>query len=136
MVRLTKYQKGVSATGWLLILLVVGFTLLCVFRMVPAYVDNRYIQEGLLDLAEEGDKIEEMSPHDIRRRVGKFFQMNNVRSQSANSIEVERRQNKTLVKMNYEVRVPIIYNIDVVMTFNNEWDSSRPYECCKPESEQ
>ncbi|WP_439133856.1 DUF4845 domain-containing protein [Pseudomaricurvus sp.] len=131
---LAKYQKGMSATGWLIILLVVGFTLLCLFRMVPAYVDNRYIQEGLLDLSEQGDKIEEMSPNEIRRQVGRFFQMNNVRSQSSKSIEVERLQEKTLVHMNYEVRVPIIYNIDVVMTFNNTWDSSRPYECCKPEA--
>lgn len=131
---LAKSQKGVSATGWLIILLVAGFALLCIFRMVPAYVDNRYIQEGLLSLSEEGDKIEEMSPHDIRRAVGKFFMMNNVRSQSEKSVEVERLQDRTLVKMNYEVRVPIIYNIDVVMTFNNVWDSSRPFECCKPEA--
>lgn len=131
---LAKSQKGVSATGWLIILLVAGFALLCIFRMVPAYVDDRYIQEGLLSLADKGDKIEDMSPIEIRRDVGKFFQMNNVRSQSEKAIEVERLQDRTLVKMNYEVRVPIIYNIDVVMTFNNVWDSSRPKECCKPEA--
>lgn len=125
-------QKGMSATGWLLVLLVLGFTMMCLFRMVPAYVDNRYIQEGLASLAEEGNKIEDMSVEEIRRRIGRFFQMNNVRSQSEKSVEVERRQDKTLVSMSYEVRVPIIYNIDVVMTFNNEWDSSRPHECCTP----
>lgn len=127
-----KYQKGMSATGWLIVLLVAGFTLMCLFRMVPAYVDNRYIQQGLMSLADEGQRIEELSPEEIRRRIGRFFQMNNVRSQSEKSVNVERRQDKTVVTMNYEVRVPIIYNIDVVMTFNNEWDSSRPHECCTP----
>lgn len=127
-----KYQQGMSATGWLLVLLVLGFTLMCLFRMVPAYVDNRYIQQGLMSLADEGQRIEDMSADEIRRRIGRFFLMNNVRSQSEKSVEVERRQDKTLVSMNYEVRVPIIYNIDVVMTFNNEWDSSRPHECCTP----
>lgn len=131
-----KYQQGMSATGWLIVLLVAGFTLTCLFRMVPAYVDNRYIQQGLMSLAEEGQRIEELSPEEIRRRIGRFFQMNNVRSQSEKSVEVERRQDNTVVTMNYEVRVPIIYNIDVVMTFNNEWDSSRPHECCTPAGSQ
>lgn len=121
-----------STTGWLLVLLLAGFVVMCLFRMVPAYVDNRYIQQGLLSLANEGQRIDEMSADEIRRHIGRFLQMNNVRSQSEKSVSVERRQDRTLVSMNYEVRVPVIYNIDAVMTFNNEWDSSRPHECCTP----
>lgn len=121
-----------STTGWLLVLMIAGFALMCLFRMVPAYVDNHYIKQALVSLADEGQQIETMSTEEIRRHIGRFFQMNNIRSQSEKSVEVERRQENTLVTMKYEVRVPVIYNVDAVMTFNNEWDSSRPHECCTP----
>ncbi len=129
--KLAHTQKGMSSIGWLLVLLVLGFTLLCLFRMVPAYVDDRFIQEALKSLTEDVNKVDEMSNEEIRKKVGHFFVMNNIRSQSPKIIEIERTRDAVLVSANYEVRVPIIYNVDVVMTFNNVWDSQHPLDCCK-----
>lgn len=133
--RLPQSQKGLSSLGWLSILMIAGFIMLCVSRMAPAYMDDRYIQESLRSLSPEASKIEELSNTAIRGKVSKFFMVNNIRSQSASDVEIDRKGDGVLVMMNYEVRVPIFYNIDVVMTFNNVWDSKRPYDCCKPRSE-
>ncbi len=133
--RTLKYQKGMSSLGWLAVLAVAGFVMLSVFRLTPAYMDDRYIQQSLLSLADEGAQIQDMSNSEIRKKLNNFFIMNNVRDHSAGDFEIERKREQILVKMNYEVRVPMIYNISAVMSFNNEWDSRRPYECCKPESE-
>lgn len=133
--RMPKYQSGLSTTGLLITLLAAGFAIMCLFKMVPAYMDDRFIQEGLKSLTENVDQIDEMSDEQIRKQIGRFFVVNNVRSQSERDIKIERKQDRTLVKMEYEVRVPIFANVDVVMTFNNVWDSKRPYDCCKPDSE-
>ncbi|GAB3105981.1 hypothetical protein GCM10027217_30900 [Pseudomaricurvus hydrocarbonicus] len=133
--RMPKYQSGLSTTGLLITLLAAGFAIMCLFKMVPAYMDDRFIQEGLKSLTENVDQIDEMSDEQIRKQIGRFFVVNNVRSQSEKDIKIERKQDRTLVKMEYEVRVPIFANVDVVMTFNNVWDSKRPYDCCKPDSE-
>ena len=130
-----KRQLGISKLALLLLLAVVGFFLLCAFRLIPVYLDDRYIQTALRTLDEGGESVAEMSDREIRKKIGRFFTVNNVRSQSADAIEIDRSQDSVLVIMNYEVRVPIIYNIDAVLTFNNVWDSSRPDECCKPKSE-
>lgn len=133
--RMPKYQSGLSTTGLLITLLAAGFAIMCLFKMVPAYMDDRFIQEGLKSLTENVDQIDEMSNEQIRKQIGRNFVVNNVRSQSERDIKIERKQDRTLVKMEYEVRVPIFANVDVVMTFNNVWDSKRPYDCCKPDSE-
>ena len=132
--RLAKTQMGMSTFGWLAVLVGGGFVLLCVFRMVPAYLDDRYIQEALSSLGDEA-QLEDMSNSDIRKKLSNFFMVNNIRSQSVKSVEIERKRDYIQVSMNYEVRVPIVYNVSAVMSFNNVWDSRRPYECCKPDSE-
>ncbi|MGH1371810.1 MAG: DUF4845 domain-containing protein [Cellvibrionaceae bacterium] len=121
--------------AWIVVLAVAGFAMLSVFRLTPAYMDDRYIQQALLSLADEGAQIQDMSNSEIRKKLSGFFMVNNVRNYSAKDFKIERKRDQILVKMNYEVRVPMIYNISAVMTFKNEWDSRRPYECCKPESE-
>ena len=128
-------QKGMSISGWLLILLVGSFFLLCAFRMAPAYLDNSFIQDGLLSFSETEKKIDEMSDRDFQRHMADYMMMNNVRDLSPKQLKIQRERDRILLNFDYEVRVPIVYNIDVVMTFKNQWDSSRPFECCKPAGE-
>ncbi len=133
--RLSKYQRGMSSLGWLSILAIGGFIMLCVFRLTPAYMEDRYIQEALRSLADENGEIQDMTNGEIRKKLSSFFMVNNIRSQSAKDIKIERKRDQILVSMEYEVRVPIMANVSAVMSFNNVWDSRRPYECCKPQSE-
>ncbi len=133
--RLSKYQRGMSSLGWLSILAIGGFIMLCVFRLTPAYMEDRYIQQALRSLANENGEISDMTNSEIRKKLSSFYMVNNIRSQSAKDIKIERKRDQILVKMEYEVRVPIMANVSAVMSFNNVWDSRRPYECCKPQSE-
>ncbi|WP_341806420.1 DUF4845 domain-containing protein [Pseudomaricurvus alcaniphilus] len=132
---LARTQTGQSKLGLLILLAVIGFFLLCAFRLIPAYTEDRYIQSALSSLGDEGALVNELSDNEIRRKISNFFMINNVRSQTAKDLQIERLKDRVLVSLDYEVRVPLLYNIDVVMTFNNTWDSSRPDECCKPASE-
>ncbi|MEX1033329.1 MAG: DUF4845 domain-containing protein [Cellvibrionaceae bacterium] len=131
-------QQGLSSIGWLLVILVAGFFLTCAFKLVPAYADNMYIKDGLKSLSEfeNTDRgYAGMSNSDIRSHLSNYFYINNVRSEATKSIDIERKRDKVLVNINYETRVPLFYNIEVVMTFNNQFDSNRPAACCKPQSE-
>lgn len=129
-----RYQVGLSSIGWLLTIMVAGFFLLCAFKLIPAYADDRYIQTALKSLP-QGRALTELSNGEIKKKLGKFYMINNVRSEGSKNIKIERTSKKTLVNINYEVRVPLFHNIDVVMVFKNQLDSSRPDACCKPESE-
>lgn len=133
--RLPHSQNGISKLGWLVILGMAAFVLLCAFRIIPAYVDNRYIQSALEALEDDASTIKDMSDREIRKKIGNFYMVNNVRNHAAKDAEIERYEDGVLVRIDYEVQIPLIYNIDVLITFENEWDSATPDKCCKVTSE-
>jgi hypothetical protein len=131
-VRSLKRQQGLSTLGWLVAVLVAGFFLRCIFIMAPAYADNRYLQEALRGLGESGTQINEMTEREIYKNLDGFFRINNLRSISAKSAKIERQRGKTLVSFEYEVRLPLLLNVDVVMSFHSVLDSSNADFCCRP----
>lgn len=125
-------QNGMSSLVMLFLLSSVGFFVLCAFKLVPAYAENRYIQEALKSLAEDASALPDMTTGEIKKSLNKFYMVNNIRSKGAQEIKVERTSKSTIVHVNYEVKTPLFLNIAVVLNFENYLDSARPLECCKP----
>ncbi|WP_299586549.1 DUF4845 domain-containing protein [uncultured Microbulbifer sp.] len=125
------HQRGMSYWGWLLVIAVLGFALTCVSKMAPAYVDARYVSEALKTLG-DNPELESMSTGQIKKELGRFFLINNVRGEPTKSLQVVRGAKSTVVSINYELRQPLIYNVDVVMKFNKQLDTAKPELCCDP----
>ncbi len=125
-------QKGMSSLMLLYLLSSIGFFMLCAFKLVPAYAENRYIEEALRSLGESSQRIEDMSSSQIKKSLQKFYMVNNVRSKGASEIKVERTNKATIVHVDYDVNVPLFMNISIVLRFENYLDSRKPRECCKP----
>lgn len=128
---LTK-QSGWSSMSLLLVMIIAAFFLLCAFKLVPAYAENYYIVTGLKQLAAEPEKLEKMSNEQIRRDLSSYYTINNVRSAGAKQLEFTRSSRGVVISNQYEERIPLLANIDVVLRFHNVLDSSRPDDCCKP----
>lgn len=124
-------QRGMSYWGWLLVIAVFGFGLTVVSKMGPAYVDAHFVEEGLQTLS-RNDGIGEMSPAEIKRELGRFFSINNVRGEPVQSVKIIRGADSTLVSINYELRQPLISNVDVVMKFDKQLNTAKPELCCDP----
>ncbi|AWF82112.1 DUF4845 domain-containing protein [Microbulbifer sp. A4B17] len=124
-------QRGMSYWGWLLIIAVLGFALTCVSKMAPAYVDARYVNEALKTLG-QNPNLENMTKGQIKKELGRFFLVNNVRGEPTKSVQVVRGAKGTVVSINYELRQPLMYNVDVVMKFNKQLDTAKPELCCDP----
>ncbi|WP_444931755.1 DUF4845 domain-containing protein [Microbulbifer sp. SSSA002] len=124
-------QRGMSYWGWLLVIAVLGFALTCVSKMAPAYVDARYVNEGLKTLGKRPD-LEGMTAGQIKKELSRFFLVNNVRGEPTKSVQVIRGTKGSVVSIDYELRQPLIYNVDVVMKFNKQLDTAKPELCCDP----
>ncbi|WP_444917775.1 DUF4845 domain-containing protein [Microbulbifer sp. JMSA003] len=122
-------QRGMSYWGWILVIALAGFTLTCVSKMAPAYVDARYVNEGLKTLG-QNPNLEDMTTGQIKKELGRFFLINNVRGEPTKSVQVVRGAKGSVVSINYELRQPLIYNVDVVMKFNKQLDTAKPELCC------
>jgi hypothetical protein len=97
-----------------------------------------YITDALRTLTEleNGEYgYDNVTKNQVNSHLQKYFSVNNVRGDVGKNIEVTRNKRNLIVDLNYEVRVPFAYNVEVVMTFKNQFDSSHPDECCKPKSE-
>jgi len=131
--KLIKHQRGMGMLQWALVIAVVGFFILFAFKVVPLYAENRYVESALRSLENGGEKLEQMTDAEIKKKLDNFYTINNVRSEGpTKNIKIERESEKALVTVDYETRVPLFYNIDLVLSFQNHLDSTRPGQCCKP----
>lgn len=130
-----KRQRGLGMLQWALVIAVAGFFLLFAFKVVPLYAENRYVESALRSLETGGEKIENMTDAEIKKKLGNFYMINNVRSEGpTKNIHIDRRSEDLLITVDYETRVPLFYNIDLVLSFQNHLDSARPGQCCKPKT--
>lgn len=128
-----KHQRGLGMLQWAVVIAVAGFFLLFAFKVVPLYAENRYVESALRSLETGGEKLEEMTDAEIIKKLNNFYMINNVRSEGpTKNIKIERESEKAVVTVDYETRVPLFYNIDLVVSFQNHLDSSRPGQCCRP----
>ncbi|MBB3168268.1 DUF4845 domain-containing protein [Simiduia aestuariiviva] len=127
-----KQQLGLSSFNLLLVLAVVGFFAMCAFKLVPVYSENQYVVSALESLRNKDKPVAQMTAAEIRKHLQSFYMINGVRSEGASNIEIERERNRNIITINYEVRVPLIYNISVVVDFQNYMDTTKPEACCRP----
>lgn len=126
-------QRGMGLFQWVILLAVAGSYLLFGFRIIPLYAENKYVTEALRSIQDQGGRLADMSDGEIRKRLENFYNINNVRSEGATqNISIDRSYDRVLVTIDYEVRVPFFYNIDLVLSFQNHLNSDHVDLCCKP----
>lgn len=127
-----KLQSGLSMPVLILILALAGFFLMVALKVVPAYAENRFIVAALNTLGEDSQQMQSMTTREIKTKLQRIYSVNNIRSEGSKQIEVDKESDRVLVRVAYETRVPLFLNIDIVMSFENELDSSQPDQCCDP----
>ena len=114
-------QRGASFLGWVLVAALVSVVALLAFRLVPPYVDYRTIVTLIEALPTE--QVHTMSKVEIRDALQKRFLINNIRDfKVADVLEVEKRRDGTVLKLKYEVREPLAYNVSVVIAFERNFN--------------
>ncbi|MEX2489214.1 MAG: DUF4845 domain-containing protein [Pseudomonadales bacterium] len=117
---LPRYQKGMGFVGWILLILIFGGILTLGLRLFPHYLDHNTVA-GVLDGLGEIDGLGSQPTATIRDRMKKRLNVNNVRDfPIEENIKIERSGTAARIVMDYEVRVPVVYNLDLVATFNKE----------------
>ena len=117
-----KQQRGMTLTGIIFTVFLVGFALTIAFKMVPHYLDNNVIQGAIDQVGATG--VNEQTELGIRRKLSDFFIINNIRDIDTKDVKLVRTSRGTKIMLDYEKRVELFGNVDVVMKFHNEYDSA------------
>ncbi|MCB1689378.1 MAG: DUF4845 domain-containing protein [Halioglobus sp.] len=107
-----------SMLGMLCILLMVGFFAMCIIRMVPAYLEYLSVKDIVARIAMDPDTRDE-STSDIRRKIANIFNTNQIYLLDPKDVEVFSKGGNTYIDANYEVRLPVMWKIDSILSFDD-----------------
>ncbi|NOY73597.1 MAG: DUF4845 domain-containing protein [Gammaproteobacteria bacterium] len=120
-------QAGVSIFGWLLIIALIAFFVTTILTLYPMYY-NHYKAMAHLKSITNNPATEKMNKKEIRRAIGKRFQVDNIEFINLKEdIDIEVKKKKITINLSYEVKAPLMGNISVVGDFyDNVFEVSRP----------
>lgn len=128
--RIYKHQLGMAMSSWMIVIGLAGFFLTLFFKMGPAYLDNWGVRSALKSMVRSSKDIHELDKDQIYSQISNYFTINGVRDVRPRDLKIVRKHDRTLINHDYETRVPIFFNVDVVMKFRNQVDSSNIEACC------
>jgi len=111
-------QSGMSIIGMLIIAVMVGFFVMNIVRMTPVYLEYLSVKEIVQKVALESDP-ETRTIGEIRRRIVALFNTNQIYKLHPKEVEIYRKDGKTYIDANYEVRLPVMGRIDAVLMFDD-----------------
>lgn len=110
-----KRQRGMTLIGFLLLLSAVLFVAYIGMKLVPIYINYYSVVTAMQDIAEEPNSAN-MSESQIRNSLSRRLSVNYVRNIRPENVEIVRSNGVSLV-VEYEVREPLIGNVDAVVSF-------------------
>jgi len=117
-----KRQKGASGLSILFTIVVIVFFGATGLKLTPVYLDN-FTVKGALDALDEQPGITKMSRSKIKSVLMKQLQINNVRNIKNEDIVVNKEKGRLTVNIDYEIRMDLIQNIDLLVSFENQFEA-------------
>jgi hypothetical protein len=109
-------QQGITLIGFVLMLVLAGCVAYLAMRLVPAYTEYFSVVNALKGVAMEPG-VETMDPERIHNLLGRRFNISYVESIDHKDVKIIRDTNGMRLSVDYEVRKPVVYNIDLIMHF-------------------
>lgn len=117
-----RHQRGMSLSGWFLVVVLILSAASVGLSMVPAYLAHRTL-DGLVEAMMERPDVGELSDAKFLDRLERSMKMNNLRDMEIKDmIELERGSGTLQIHLVYEVREHLFANVDVVMSFEEHYE--------------
>ncbi|KAF1688993.1 DUF4845 domain-containing protein [Pseudoxanthomonas taiwanensis] len=117
-------QRGLSLVGFLLVLAVVGFAAYIGIKLFPMYQEYYAVRSAMKGLATEAG-VADMDPARIQDLFFRRLYINYSEHVKPQNVKFERTQGGWKMRVNYEVRRPLVGNLDVVGRFDTTQELTR-----------
>jgi len=114
-----RYSRGITLLGFIIMLCVAGFFAYIVMKLVPVYVEYFGVVKAMEQIRNEPGAAQK-SVEEIRRDLNVKFDLQYVDEKDIppQAIQVKREATGPTLRIAYEKRVPFMYNIDLVASFD------------------
>jgi len=116
--RITAKQRGVSGGGFMAVIAVIILSVLLLLKLFPVYMEHFNVSTSLDSLSSESG-IKDMKKTAIKTLLERRFSINDVTNVKREHITIKKTQSDMTIDIVYEVRKPLVGNIDIVIYFND-----------------
>ena len=118
--RTARKQRGASALGILVGVSALVACVTLVLKLGPHYIDWQTMKAVFDGLPKN---VHTLSKDEIRETLQKRFRVNSLRDFDLKEIvTIDRQKTGTTLIVHYEVREPIVGNVDAVLTFGDTYE--------------
>lgn len=117
--RIAAKQQGATGSGFVAIIVLIVLSVLVLLKLFPVYMEHFNVTTSLNSLADESN-IKEMKSSEIKAMLTRRFSINDVTSVNRDNITVKKGKSDMTIDIIYEVRKPMVGNIDIVIYFSDQ----------------
>ena len=117
-------QSGLSLVGFLVVLAVVGFAAYVGMKLFPMYQEYYSVSTAMKGLANEPG-VADMDPNKVQDLFFRRLYINYSENVKPQNVKFERTEGGWKMRVNYEVRRPLVGNLDVVGKFDRTQELTR-----------
>ncbi|TXG00937.1 DUF4845 domain-containing protein [Massilia arenae] len=117
--KLLNKQGGLSLSGLIGALAIIGVAGIFAMRMVPAYIEYSAIKSGIAQVKSNGGSIREM-----QQAFNRHTSINDVEAVRGQDLVFTRDGEETQISFAYEKRLPLMGNVSLLIDFAGTTDPS------------
>ena len=108
-------QRGVSLTGLIITLAVLGFLAVMAAKLLPAYIEYFAVKKMFSAMDQAGDI--KGTVRDIRRSFDTRNAIEDVKSVKGEDLEITKEGGETVITATWSTKVPLVSNISACLDF-------------------
>ena len=114
-------QKGLSLVGVALLAFLVIFFGMLTIKMSGHYF-NHFTVNKMIKTSLDGQTSSRSSEAEFKDRLGKNMGINQIQMNLKEDLKVDKRKSPIKIVLDYEKRVHLFANVDVIMMFHEEYE--------------
>lgn len=123
MTTLPSRMRGLSMVGWMVVIVIAIVLGTAAIRIIPAYLEYSTINTAINNTLQD-NRIIMQSDNEIRQAIDRRFSVNNVSAISSRDLAISKDGGRLYIGLDYEVREPLFGNIDIVISFQKDYEKS------------
>ncbi len=112
-----RWQRGAIDLVVIFAVLFGALVVTFAIKVVPVYLDHWAIEEALQAVVDEGNSMANASDRKLKRLLNRRLEVNRIEFLSADDLEFSRSADGLVGELDYERRVSMFSNIDIVVRF-------------------
>jgi type II secretory pathway pseudopilin PulG len=112
-------EAGISLTGLIVVLAMLGFLAVLAMKVFPAWVEYRSIKNGIVAAKAAGNGSRE-----IQQAFARNAEVNNITAIAPRDLVITRDNGQTEVSFAYEKRIALAGNVSLLIDFTGTTDPS------------